>query len=98
MKASVNSFAIGAGIAIVAIVAVYLVARKTGAALGDAAQAVGTAVNPVSDQNLAYKGVNAVGAAVSGDQSFSLGSWLYSVTHPNEAQTLGLTSGLTPGG
>lgn len=53
-----------------------------GDATGRAASAVGTAVNPTSDQNLAYRGVNAVGATVSGDPSFSLGSWAYDVAPP----------------
>lgn len=44
-------------------------------------QAAGEAVNPTSDKNLAYRGVNAVGAAVTGDDSFSLGSWFYDLTH-----------------
>ncbi len=42
---------------------------------------VGQAVNPTSDQNLAYRGVNAVGAAISGRDSFSLGSWIYDLVH-----------------
>lgn len=51
-------------------------------AAGRAASAVGTAVNPTSDQNLAYRGVNAVGASWSGDPNFSLGSWAYDVAPP----------------
>lgn len=45
------------------------------------------AIKPTSDQNLIYKGVNAVGGAVTGDTSgnWSLGSWLYDVTHPTQA-------------
>jgi len=77
-----------AAAAIVAAVALYLVGRKLAGVAGDAldevkvtAQRIGTAVNPLSDQNLAYRGVNAAGAAVSGDKSFSLGSWLYDVFH-----------------
>lgn len=50
------------------------------ASVGSAAQAI----NPASDQNLAYRGVNAVGAAVTGSESFSLGSWLYEVFNPNQ--------------
>lgn len=34
-------------------------------------------LNPASDKNLVYSGVNAVGAKVTGDDSFSLGGWLY---------------------
>lgn len=77
-----------AAAAIVAAVALYLVGRKLASAAGGAldevkvtAQRIGEAVNPVSDQNLAYRGVNAVGSAVSGDKSWSLGSWLYDVFH-----------------
>jgi hypothetical protein len=46
-----------------------------------AASAVGAAVNPVSDRNLAYRGVNAVGGAVSGEDSWSLGAWLGELVH-----------------
>jgi hypothetical protein len=38
--------------------------------------------NPTSDKNLAYRGTNAVGAALTGDASFSLGSWLYDRFNP----------------
>lgn len=41
-----------------------------------------TSFNPASDQNLIYRGVNGVGSAVSGDSNFTLGGWLYDVTHP----------------
>lgn len=41
-------------------------------------------INPASNQNLVYQGVNAVGGAVAGRSDWSLGSWVYDVTHPNE--------------
>lgn len=63
---------------VVAATALYFVSKK----LKDAAAAVGAAVNPLSDQNLAYRGVNAVGASVSGDNNFSLGGWIYDWVHP----------------
>lgn len=43
-------------------------------------------VNPVSDQNLAYTGVNKIGSAVTGDKDFSLGVWIYDKTHPAEGK------------
>lgn len=46
------------------------------AAAGQAARTVGNAVNPASDQNLAHRAVSAVGAAVTGDDSWSLGGQL----------------------
>lgn len=39
------------------------------------------ALVPQSPDNLAYGGINALGSAATGDQNFSLGSWLYNVTH-----------------
>lgn len=51
-----------------------------------AAKAVGRAVDPTSDQNLAYSGVNAVGSAISGDQHWTLGGWLYDVFNPDQMQ------------
>lgn len=38
-------------------------------------------VNPASDQNLVYQGVNGIGSAVTGDDSFTLGGWAYDWTH-----------------
>lgn len=46
--------------------------------------AVVDALNPASDKNIVYGGVNAVGSALTGDGSFALGSWFYDQTH-NEA-------------
>lgn len=47
----------------------------------EALPAVLPKVNPGSDQNLLYQGVNALGSKVTGDESFTLGGWLYDVTH-----------------
>ncbi len=46
---------------------------------------VTTTLNPASDKNLAYRGVNAVGEAVTGDSGFSLGSYLFDVFNPTAA-------------
>jgi hypothetical protein len=56
--------------------------------VSDTAGKVADAVNPTSDQNLAYKGVNAIGASMSGDAGFSLGSWTYDLLHPNDGNIL----------
>lgn len=77
----------------------YFVAKKIAGAAGDAAAAVGQAVDPTSDKNLAYRGVNAVGGALTGDDSFSLGGWFYDLTHdeydPN-AKPTAATPGFAP--
>ncbi|MCM3565921.1 hypothetical protein [Hydrogenophaga intermedia] len=43
---------------------------------------LGTAVNPANPENLAYRGVNAVGGAITGQRDFSLGVWLYELFNP----------------
>lgn len=38
--------------------------------------------NPASPNNVVNSTVNSVGAAVTGDQYFTLGGWIYDMTHP----------------
>jgi len=59
-------------------VAAYWIGTKVSAGAGSVAQAV----NPTSDRNLAYRGVNSIGQSVTGDGYWNLGGWLYDVTHP----------------
>lgn len=89
----VVELAIGAAI----IGLLYLASRKVGDdisalanAAGDAVDAVATGVNPTSTQNYVYRATNAVGnvlapnpdsAGKNADGSWSLGGWLYDVTH-----------------
>lgn len=40
-------------------------------------------LNPASSENLVYRGVNAVGGAIAGDDSWSLGSAIYDWLHPD---------------
>lgn len=77
--AAVASLAVGG-------VVLYVKRREIAAGVSEAASAVGQAVNPTSDQNLAYRGVNAVGEAVTGDASFSLGAWLFEAFNPGAVQ------------
>ena len=61
--------------------------KKTGEAVTAVAGEIADGVNPTSTDNWLYSGINAVGDVIDdgGDNnSFSLGSWLYEVTHPNE--------------
>lgn len=41
-------------------------------------------VNPASDKNLAYQGVNGIGSALTGDSDFTLGGWAYDSTHNSD--------------
>jgi hypothetical protein len=51
-----------------------------------------TALNPASDKNLAYSGVNGVGAKITGDENFTFGGWIYEKLNPglsgNENKTV----------
>ncbi|MES2483788.1 MAG: hypothetical protein V4609_17525 [Pseudomonadota bacterium] len=81
------------------IAALVYVARRVSSAASDAAgqaysavaETVSTTLNPASDQNFVYTGVNALGHAVAtedpagpgrnADGSWTLGGWIYDVTH-----------------
>lgn len=49
-------------------------------------KAIGDAINPVSDKNLAYTGTNAVGAAISGDEHWSLGVAIWEFMNPQAVE------------
>lgn len=56
---------------------VYYSANKAKQAVND----VGQAFNPVNQDNIFASGVNAVGAKISGNGHWSLGGWIYDITH-----------------
>ena len=45
--------------------------------------AVGDALNPASDKNLAYRGVNAAGSFLTGDADYTLGGAIYDLFNPD---------------
>jgi hypothetical protein len=52
-----------------------------------AAQAVndiGQAINPVNDGNIFNQGVLAVGRKLTGNNAWSLGGWIYDITHSDK--------------
>ncbi|HEX5129607.1 MAG TPA: hypothetical protein VFV90_07670 [Usitatibacter sp.] len=71
----------------------YLVVRRTGQAIANNVELV----TPTSDKNLVYQGANAVGQSITGDSSFTVGGWLYDLTHPDiNAQVQALKAGAPP--
>jgi len=68
-------------IGVVAGVGIYLAKKQ----LASAAAAVGTAVNPLSDQNVAYQASNAVTQAVTGNSTDTLGTALYALFNPGSS-------------
>lgn len=71
-----------AAVAAVAAVALYFIGKKIVGAAPGAVGAAAQAVNPVNPNNVFASGVNAVGGAVSGQGAdWSLGSWIYDLTH-----------------
>lgn len=68
---------------LIGVAGFYLVGRQAAKAAGKAAEAV----NPVNNENLFYSGVNAVGDVLNdgaSDGDFSLGGWIYDITHGDE--------------
>lgn len=80
-KAIAGPVGVGVAVVLVAGVAYWFLSKKA-AQLGKAVTDSAQYVNPASDKNIIYSGVNSVGSSVTGDSSFSLGSWLYDITHP----------------
>ncbi len=69
----------GAGV----LAALYFLGHKLVAGLDSAADAI----TPTNPDNIFYRGVNAVGDILddgNDDDSFSLGSWLYDLSHSDE--------------
>ncbi len=64
----------------VAAMAGFFIVRGLIDGAGDAI----SAVNPVSRDNIFYRGVNAVGAVLSGDEGFTLGGAIYDAAHGDE--------------
>jgi len=69
MRAPQVSVTAGAVLALGAVGVLAVLWWKRGAI----ADAAGAALNPASPDNLAYRGVNGIGAAVTGDDSWNLG-------------------------
>lgn len=84
-----------AGVVVLGVV-VWKVAGKAGELASSAAEAAkdaAQAVNPLNNDNVFATTVNDVGAVITGNPqgSWSLGSWIYDVTHPEPANTGGAT-------
>lgn len=97
MAISRQQMMIGGGIAAAMLAAYVLtrkgVAQGTGQAIGGAAvdlvggvlrgvnDALPEAVRPTSDQNIFFRASNLPGQIVTGDPSWSIGGWVYDITH-----------------
>ena len=79
MKASLGSIEVAVGMVALAGLA-FVLYKATGKVAG-AAASVGNAINPLNHDNVFASAVNKAGAAVSGDANWSLGGWVYDLTH-----------------
>ena len=70
------------------LVGTYFVTRMAAGAAVNAAGTAANAVNPVNRRNIFHRGVNAVGAAIAGNDDFSLGVAIYEATHDDELEAL----------
>lgn len=57
------------------------VVSATGEVIADGYNSIPNAIKPSSPDNLANRASNAIGAALTGDKNFQLGSWIYDKTH-----------------
>ncbi len=90
MEASTKAVVIAAGLGVAAYFA-YRSFGRVGQAVGkvgEAAGHVGQAVNPLNPDNVFSSTTNKIGAAISGDEGWSLGGWLFDLTHPTPAEPL----------
>ena len=78
---SPQTLALAAGVGVALVVLWQL--KKAASAVADAVKA--GAVDPTSSNNLAYRASNAIGGAVTGDQSFALGAHLWEWLNPAAA-------------
>jgi uncharacterized protein (UPF0333 family) len=76
-------------VTVVSIVAAFLIKKAATAATG-AASAAANAVNPLNNDNLFATGVNKVVQQATGDNTQTMGGWIYDVTH--NAHTSGATA------
>lgn len=65
------------GLVVVGLVGVVYISTRA----KDAVVEVGNAVNPLNQDNVFYTGVNNVGAKITGDKDFNLGTVTYDATH-----------------
>lgn len=64
-----------------AIAAVYLIVKKAAGAASEVVDKVVPAINPADSRNIVNQGVESVGKTISGDSGWTLGGWIYDLTH-----------------
>lgn len=82
MAVATETKLIAAG-AVVVLVVLWYAKNKVSQAAGAVGDVLTHELNPASDQNLVYSGISGLGASVSGKDDWTLGGWIYDVTHPN---------------
>lgn len=92
MTRPVELVALGAGAGLVALAALWLIGRQAGAAaqaVGGAVAGAAAAVNPYSNENFIYDDViGGAGRAITSDNSWSLGGWIYDLVNRDEDRKL----------
>jgi hypothetical protein len=68
---------------VIIIGALWIAARNAGKVI-DSVTAFGEAVNPISQNNVFYRGSNQIGKAIFGDDFQSWGFWLYDALNPDD--------------
>ncbi|MGL6080095.1 hypothetical protein [Methyloversatilis discipulorum] len=71
----------------VLVLGVLFIAARNAVKVVDTVSAFGEAVNPISQNNIFYRGSNAVGRAIFGDDFQSWGFWLYDALNPDDLES-----------
>lgn len=69
-------------VAVIGALGIYILSRVAGKAVGEGLEAI----RPTNNNNIFARGVDAIGDVLNDGQDdgdFSLGGWIYDVTHPS---------------
>ena len=70
----------------VIVLGVLFLAARNSMKVIESVSAFGEAVNPISQNNIFYRGSNAVGRAIFGDDFTSWGVWMYDALNPDDLE------------
>lgn len=72
-----SKVAVVGAVTVATLITAYLIKAQAQKAAGAALESI----NPLNNDNIFSSGVDAVGAKLSGNKYWSLGGWIYNITH-----------------
>lgn len=80
----------------VLVLGVLFIAARNAQRVVDSVSAFGEAVNPISSNNIFYRGSNQLGKSLMGDDFVSWGYWLYDALNPDDLDARPATTNPNP--